>query len=331
MKHSRIAARLAPVAALVAAVVTAAAPVPAAQAAAVAPAPYQLRVIEHNIAGGPNFEGSREALNQVNAQMTAFNPDVVMLTEVCASQRDAFVQEHPGWTVYFSVMVEVQPSCGRDSSNPNLRQGQLLASKHPMANVTNDNLGDPDATDPNRVKQFKLLCADVKIGDRAPDSLRACVTHLRAFQNDTAQAARERQTARIRALLHDRIWTQGQAVTVGGDFNALPNFNAMDSLYYLNRGSQFSGEGDFHEAEQTDPQWFGTHGPSVTCGATVCRTGQRTIGSAKYDYLFISRNVTHGGRVSGLVTQRCPVAQEQDPNQDCSDHYLYRAFFDITY
>lgn len=314
-----IAARLAPVVALAAAV--AGTPALPAQAAATAPEPYRLKVVEHNIEGGPGFGGAPEALAGVNAQITAFDPDVVMLTEVCASQRDEFVRKHPGWKVYFSVMVEVQASCGNKSTNPNLRQGQLLASPHALSNVSNDNLGDADAADPNRVKQFKLLCADVKIGTRAPDSLRACVTHLRAHQDADDQAARERQTARIRTLLHDRIWTQGQAVTVGGDFNALPNFNAMDSLYHLKRDSTFGGAGDFHEAEQTDPQWFSTHGPSVTCRETVCRTGERTFGAAsKYDYLFISRNVTHGGRVSGLVLDTYK-----------SDHHVYRAFFDITY
>lgn len=293
---------------------------PAAHAASA----HELRVIVHNIAGGPTFRGSPDAIAGVNAQIEAFHPDVVMMAEVCASQRDAFQEAHPDWHVYFSVMVSNQRSCKVDG-NDNIRQGQLLASPYPISNITNDLLGHPDVDaypdGEKRTKNFKLLCGDVAIPGHSATGLRACVTHLRAFQDPEDHTAREAQTAKIRSLLHDRIWTDGQAVTVGGDFNALPNWNAMTNMYRLTKDSQYTGIGDFYEADQTDAKWFGNAGPSVTCGEKACRSGERTLGaSSKYDYAFISRNVTHGGRVSALAADKYG-----------SDHHLYRALFEIQY
>lgn len=285
---------------------------------------HELRVLVHNIAGGPIFRGSPDALAGVNAQIAAFGPDVVMLSEVCASQRDAFQQAHPTWHVYFSVMVSNQRSCKVDGSD-NIRQGQLLASPYPIANISNDGLGYTDvdayADGEVRSKYFKLLCGDVAIPGHSATGLRACVTHLRAGHDAEDHTAREGQTATIRTLLHNRIWTQGQAVTVGGDFNAVPNWNAMNNMYRLTKDSQYTGIGDFYEADQTDEKFFDTAGPSVTCGTSACRSGERTYATAsKIDYAFISRNVTHGGRVSALAADKYG-----------SDHHLYRALFEIQY
>ncbi|HEY9251856.1 MAG TPA: endonuclease/exonuclease/phosphatase family protein [Nocardioides sp.] len=290
----------------------------------VAPEDYQLRVVSHNIEGGNGFHGGGEALDGVEAQIVAFNPDVVMLEEVCASQYEAFKARHSDWNVYFTQMTDNQRTC-EGSGDPDRRQGQMLASTHSLTNVTTHALSAPQQADysdgEERLLRFKLMCADVKIGSRADDALRACVTHLRAGTDADDHTVREAQTAEIHRILHDRIWTQGQAVTVAGDFNAVPNWNAMNAMYYLQKNGTFGGDGDFHEADQTDVKFFDNRGPSVTCGSTVCRTGERTYASAtKLDYAFISRNVTHGGVVSALA-----------PDRYGSDHYLYRALFNIRF
>lgn len=307
--------------AMAASLVLLGAPTPASAAG-----PHQLRVITHNIAGGPRFHGAAAALSGVNGQIDKFDPDVVMLTEVCESQVRAFRKEHPTWHIRFAVMIDNQSKCEDEFSGEpyGQRQGQLLASPHPISGRYVHSLGHPDSdqSGPNgasRTKWFKLLCGDIAIPGHASDGLRACVTHLRAFGRPGDHRAREAQTKRIRHVLHDVIWKQGKAVTVGGDFNAKPNWNAMDDLYKLNRDSQYAGRGDFHEADQTDPNHFDNHG-SVTCGPRACRSGENTKGDRKLDYLFISRNVTHGGRVSGLAKGTYG-----------SDHKLYRASFEIQY
>ena len=281
---------------------------------------HQLRTIGHNIAGGMEFRGDPAALTGVNDQISKFGPDVVMLSEVCGSQVEAFREQHPDWHVHYSEMLSNQGSCDEATGATSTSQGQLLASPYPIDDVEIHDLGH-DEVSSGRYLDFTLLCGDVAIPGHRADGLRACVTHLRAGTEADDHEAREGQTENIRTLLRDRIWDQGQAVTVSGDFNALPNWNPMDSMYRLDRDSQYTGAGDFHEADQTDPKYFDTHGPSVTCGERACRTGQRTIGKAsKLDYAFISRNVTHGGRVSGLAV-----------DQYGSDHHLYRALFEIQY
>lgn len=300
------------------AIVSLHAPAPAHAATA-----HQLRVVTHNIGGGPTFRGSLDALDGVNAQISAFGPDVVMLEEVCGSQVDAFKAQHPTWSVLYSVMATNQHSC-TESGSSDARQGQMLASPYAIASVSNHSLGYQDAPYPSgepRRLSFTLLCGDIAIPGHSSSGLRACVTHLRAGADSDDHDARETQTATIRSLLTDRIWSQGQAVTVAGDFNAVPYWNAMNNMYRLTKSSAYTGTGDFHEADQTDTKWFSAAGPGVTCGAAACRAGERTYAAAsKLDYAFISRNVTHGGAVSALAV-----------DQYGSDHHLYRAYFNILY
>ncbi|MGD7789502.1 endonuclease/exonuclease/phosphatase family protein [Propionibacteriaceae bacterium Y1700] len=285
---------------------------------------HELRVIAHNIAGGPIHHGDPIALTGINTQIESYGPDVIMLSEVCTRQRDAFQAAHPTWSVHFTPMVTNQLSCAGDVGAPTV-QGQLLASPYPISDVTSDDLGFPDTLPQSggadRILTFRLLCGDVAIPGHAADGLRACVTHLRGGQLAEDHQARDGQMGTMRTLLTDRIWDQGQAVTIGGDLNAYPSWYETDNLYNLSRTGTYTGPGDFHEADQTDSAYFGSAPAGVTCAAAACRTGQRTADpSSKIDYAFISRNVTNGGRVSGA-----PIALYG------SDHYLYRGLFDITY
>lgn len=289
----------------------------------VAPSAYELRVVTHNIAGGPTFKGSLDALDGVNAQIESYGPDVVMMSEVCGNQVKAFREQHPQWHVHYSEMVSNQYSC-TENGGASTSQGQVLASPYPIADVSADDLGHPDnrpyADGEERWLYFTLLCGDIAIPEHSDDGLRACVTHLRGGRQDVDVAARTAHTAAIRSLLHDRIWARGQAVTVGGDLNAWPNWDSLDNLYRLTKDGRYAGPGDFYEADQTDQNFFGLRADPVICGLSACRTGQYTTSSTKIDYAFISRNVTHGGRVSGART-----------SPHGSDHYLYRALFEIQY
>lgn len=307
------------------------------------PSTYRFRVLEHNIAGGPDFGGSPEALDYVNEQIANenFPVDVVMLTEVCASQRDDFEEAHPDWHVYFSVMINDQPSC-KDTDTDNRRQGQLLASPYPLTDVENDHLGHPDRDDEDRVKYFKLLCADVAIPGFASDEFRACVTHLRAFGGPIPERARAQQLLKISSITGERIWGQDQSVVVGGDMNTFPHRPSMDSMYYLDRDGDYDGAGNFYEADQSDPKNFDTRPKGVACAPHGCRTGASTMddskvaGTKKYDYVFFSRNRVRNG-VSALPMRFGPVGcvpeddDDDDPAGRCSDHRLYRAYGDFRF
>lgn len=288
---------------------------------AAAVSPHQLKVIEHNIAGGAIFNGSYDALDGVEAQIPIFNPDVLMLTEVCAVQMEEFKAKHPTWSVTYSVMGSNIPQC-ENTKGYKAYAGQMLASPYPMSNITNAKLGESNVVtdqDGNVVEQiFKLLCADIAVPGHSATGLRACVTHLIAHPEQAAPRA-----VQI-ADMADQVNTwvnQGKAVTVGGDFNTRPWTAALDDIYNLTNTGTFDGPGMFHEADQADSRWFTPRPDDVTCrGTTQCRTGQFTLTDRKYDYVFISRNVTHGGAVSALAMSGYG-----------SDHSLYRAAFDITY
>ncbi|MFX4272830.1 endonuclease/exonuclease/phosphatase family protein [Propionibacteriaceae bacterium Y1685] len=300
------------------------------RAAAAEPQPYKLRVLEHNIAGGMNFKGGPEALNGINTQITAFNPDVVILTEVCASQRDRFAADHPDWDLHWTAMVEESSGC-RTSDNPSSAQGQVVASPHPMSNLQSIPLGQTDQQIDDdgtviREKVFTMICADVAISGHSATTLRACGVHLIAFQEPVEGwiptdriGARTKQVATMAKTLNAWV-ADGVAVTVGGDFNTRPWHATLNPLYHLSTAGKFEGSGQFHEADQTDGKWFDTRPSGVTCREDKqCRTGQFTInGTRKYDYVFISRNVTHGGEVSALSADKYG-----------SDHNLYRALFNI--
>lgn len=298
----------------------------------------RFRVLEHNIAGGPDFRGEPEALDYVNEQIANenFPVDVVMLTEVCASQRDDFKEAHPGWHVYFSVMVNHQKSCA-DPDTDNTRQGQLLASPHPLTDMENDHLGYPDKDDAPRIKYFKLLCADVGVPGYAADEFRACVTHLHAFPR--GKEARKQQLLKIKTITERRIWGQDQSLVVGGDMNSHPHEASMDSMYYLNRAGEYAGPGNFYEADQSDPKNFDTRPGAVSCAPHGCRTGASTMddskveGTKKYDYVFFSRNRVRNG-VSAMPmrygTEGC-VHEADDIADRCSDHRLYRAYGDFRF
>lgn len=303
---------------------------PGASAATVEPTPHELRVLEHNIAGGPKFKGSPEALNGINDQITKFGPDVVVLTEVCASQRNAFAAEHPDWTLHFTEMVP-SSSCADDGEST-APQGQLIASPHPMTNLQTIPLGQTDQNvdaDGTVLKEkvFNMVCGDVAVPGHTATGLRACGVHLIAFQEPVeGWIPKDRIGARTKQIEtmagHLNTWVaDGKAVTVAGDFNTTPWKPTIDALYQLKTDGTFNGPGWFHEADQTDNKWFDTRPSGVECRENKqCRTGQATLSKSKYDYAFVSRNVTHRGEVSALSTDKYG-----------SDHSLYRALFNIIY
>ena len=56
-----------------------------------------------------------------------------------------------------------------------------------ISNISNDLLGHPDVDHHDdgekRTTRFKLLCGDIAVPGHSATGLRACATHLRAFQD----------------------------------------------------------------------------------------------------------------------------------------------------
>lgn len=267
-----------------------------------------VKAISHNIAGGMISKGAPAAIDYVEAQTRAWDPDVVMLQEVCESQFESFKTRFPTWNVKFAPMLAAKDY----SSCRGGALGNVLASKWRMSDVTATGLGT--AFD----RKFNLLCADIaKSGVRA-GGLRACVTHLRAWSDDEAEPMRTRQTAKIRQTLLERITKRKQLVVVGGDFNAVPHSKPLNNVYHQKLNGKFNGPGLFREADQTDKSFFKNAPRSVECSPGHCRTGQPTFAKRKLDYIFFSRSCA-GGALSGGVL-----------GTGTSDHNLYRGRAELT-
>ena len=264
--------------------------------------PYPLRVITHNVAGGPKYGGSGAAFESLAANI-GWNPDVVMLQEVCLSQVPLFEQQYPGWSVHWAPTriqtvtedgqhIPGHPDC-KGPAGTRYPQGILLASRWGIANVAVTPLRVPEASHPF---VYTLLCGDVAVPAM---TVRSCTTHLMSNFGDVDRSAeREEQTQVIRETLRPYISAQ-IPVVVGGDFNATPWAPAMDNLYQGRKG-------DFYEADQgSDPD---DNAPTHGVG---------TVNAKKIDYIFFSKNRCVPP-LSGLVV-----------DGKASDHELLRGRCDL--
>ena len=229
-----------------------------------------------------------------------------MLEEVCQAQLDAFKARYAGWSVLFAPMTtnEGGTKCG---GTP---KGQILASRRPMTEAIRKDLGDPDGP-----KNFTLLCGEITMPDTARKVL-ACATHLRAYNDPAAEAARDRQAWRIAETLDDNV-KAGQPVVVAGDFNAGPGKKPLDHIYRLTRSGNDTG-GLFLEGDQTDGSRAEyAKREDVRCAPGACRSGEGTMtnNNAKLDYVFFSHNRVAGGEVGAELD-----------GSGGSGHKLYRAW-----
>lgn len=264
-------------------------------------------VIAHNIGGGAENDPGTKGLAYTFSQIDDQKPDVVMLEEVCQSQYEAFKARYATWNVLFAPMRASHPGCANAEA-----KGQVLASPRAMTEELRENLGDPDGE-----KQFTLLCGAVRMPNTARKVL-SCVTHLRAHDTPEAHAARARQAQLIHRHLNDRV-AGGQAVVVGGDFNASPHRETLDPLYRLGRNGDFDG-GLFDEADQSDARRKDFARDGVRCAAQACRSGEGTMmnNGSKLDHVFFSHNRIGGAFGADVL------------DNGGSGHRLYKAWAELN-
>ena len=279
--------------------------------------------------------GSSGILNFLDARIDEFQPDVVTLDEVCATQLHAFEALHPTWSVTWvhSIQAPDYHYCG---TGDDARSGQMLASPWPMSNIVVNALGPSTSrTYPWGTVQidYRLLCADLDVPGFPAGKVHACVVHLRS--GGDGEPYKDYRTADT-SIIHDRLApfiAAGDEVVLGGDFNAVPSASELNSIYRLNTSNLATGPGDFWEADE-----------DYNCSG-ICRGGEITFPpnqklstSTKRDYGFYSVNhVT--GRLSALPygddapahpNNLCKTSQGGTLSTDCSDHYLYRAYATVT-
>lgn len=292
----------------------------------------QLRLIQYNIDGGHNG-GSPGILGFVNARIAEFNPDVVTLDEVCATQLHAFEADHPTWSVTWVHMVQA-PDYHYCGSGDDARVGELLASPWPMSNIVVNALGPSTQRTYSWgtvTLDYRLLCGDLDVSGLPAGKVHACVTHLRSGGNAN-QADRTTDTSIIKSRLAPFI-SAGSEVVLGGDFNAVPSAPEMSNLYRLTTANQPTGPGQFWEADE-----------DYNCSG-ICRSGEITYPATdslptptKRDYAFYSTNFATG-QLSALPygddapthpNNLCNTSQGGTLTTNCSDHLLYRAYATVT-
>lgn len=267
---------------------------------------YRFKVIEHNVAGGMVHKGDAKALDGVDGEIADFHPDVVLLSEVCESQFNAFKQRHAGWDVHWRVNRKVHPDCAPGGG----QLGNLIATPQKFDNVVEYDLGEPEE---GGNKKYILLCGNMKVPNRKGD-VRACSTHLLSRGDDPKanEERRARQVKKVVDAVKPRL-RKNEAVVVAGDFNAAPWRSLLDPMYRLTRNGTFDGQGEFDEADQTDPKRAKYAENGVKCAADACRSGENTHENSKMDQIFFD-HASIGGEISGDVR-----------GTGGSDHHIYRA------
>ncbi|QKE85109.1 endonuclease/exonuclease/phosphatase family protein [Arthrobacter sp. NEB 688] len=241
-----------------------------AAAAPASAAPERVKIVQHNV---EKKWSAIAAAVQLAADTSA---DGLTLQEVCKTDADRLISEHPGWTVNWRESRAGACSDGKAVGVAAILRGQAGA----------DGLWPALPADTGRT--VELVC--VRYGATVKRFI--CSVHL-AKGDPTA---RKLQTAAIKQITNQWINNQG-SVVVGGDFNATPYTDEMDSMYALN------GNGRFTEADQAAGR-----GGDVT-----------SADGRKIDYVFFSQNRTSAVQAAGITVTSTD-----------SDHKLLLAKADVT-
>lgn len=177
-----------------------------------------LRVLSFNIHGG-RARGSYDAgLDQIVAEITAWDPDVVLLQEVHRFRRDSGFDDQPallgrrlGMTVVFGRNFTRPPE---GPGRPVRESGTAILSRLPIIESGNQ----PLPRYPGQ-EQRGLLHATVTVGDQ---EVRVYNTHLQ----HTAGNIRIVQARAVR----DLVTAAGGAFVLGGDLNATPEAKPLSVL-----------------------------------------------------------------------------------------------------
>lgn len=292
-------------------------------------APQQkIKVITHNLAGGTMSAGKVKGIAALKKQIRSYNPDVIFVQEICVSQYQALRTEYPLWHMHFTSQQTRNTNCDQGLSSA---IGQLILSRHPLSNVAQHQIGS--AYEGRVLKSYYMTCAEVRLPysrHNIVQSFLGCGTHIQAIFGDATSRVKFDQVNKIHNTL-DPVIRSGKFVVVAGDFNAGPVEKELSYMYRLTNTGTFNGEGNFHEADQTDKKNFKQRDDSIparSCkGKSACRIGEYTYrkrGTKKYisklDYVFFSVNKTNGR--SGLSASCVPSST--------SDHCIYKASAVLT-
>ncbi|MEV6957111.1 FG-GAP-like repeat-containing protein [Streptomyces sp. NPDC051183] len=278
-----------------------------------------LRFLTFNICGGNDEVGTpcgtaaeRDAVaprvKMVKEQVSAWDPDILFLQEICASQFDELEKalEPLGYNGDFTTNIEIADDNTGDLCKSNSEAATGFDKEHARGTAVLSKglktvLPEIDLTtgDEKPGTTWRAPCLEALLQGRVT---RACSVHLYAFGTkiQTAQAKR----------LADKAgeWiAAGIPVVLGGDFNPqhwaqrpdkswfvdltrTPQAASLDAFY-----SHSGGAGQFTEVDETDAEQFTPECRNLIPSSGRCRSGAPTVWksatvSSKYDYIFVSKD-----------------------------------------
>ncbi|CAM5342061.1 FG-GAP-like repeat-containing protein [Streptomyces aurantiogriseus] len=209
-------------------------------------------------------------------QIEAWDADAVMLQELCLGQWTALRDALPGYSAVWTSPASAS-GCAKWAADGSTRFGLGVLVKTDSVERYVANLTVPDGEEPRSV-----LCAKGPVDGRPT---LACTTHLAQYiQPDNGSAE---------ALAHIDRWALGLPVVLGGDFNAAPDYPALDPVR-----TGLPGTGRFAEVDENDKDWFTD--ACLTAGSGECRSGEPTADISgtpkKFDHVFVTAGDFYGVR-----------------------------------
>ncbi|MET7301914.1 endonuclease/exonuclease/phosphatase family protein [Embleya sp. NPDC005575] len=265
-----------------------------------------LKVVTYNICGQSKCQSKLSPADwsaSLTQAITAYNPDVVDLQEVCQGQADLLTQALPGYQVRYLKAVALKPDqkgCLKWGGDGTSFGAALLVRAGQSPTFYSQVLYPVDAAKEPR----PLICAKAINADWG-DYL-SCNVHL----DGGVGGLRSQGVPQVLNRL--QFWGRGIPTILAGDFNADPGDPNLGALYQAQ-----DGIGAFVEADETARDHF-----TPACRPlAACRSGRVTTLPAesgrKFDYIFAGA----ADFVPGL-TETLDVRGRD--GSSLSDHQMYR-------
>lgn len=220
-----------------------------------------LRVFASNLGSGG--ECTTGCLATVFAQIESWQPDAIMLSEVCTHDIATFTARYPGWDYTFRPMIRDNAGCGGAGDH----KGEFVASPTPFERTVHLDLPGDFIDNRGQDRDYGSPCADI-------GNVWVCSVHLvNKFRSDYPDAD-EIKAGQVRSLANQTDdWSR---VVIGGDYNATP-YRELVWQAFVNRGYVETDRADnepTHDTSKIDHIWYhegnGT-GPVAVSGVVVAQ------------------------------------------------------------
>jgi endonuclease/exonuclease/phosphatase family metal-dependent hydrolase len=230
-------------------------------------------VMTFNYSGANNQEGIVNATNNLQAEISAYHPKIILVQEMCQAQYNAILTANPSLHGDYYENADMQSHDGTswtngycDPTNPVTPKatsasdtGQAMFSTSPWTSTTGEEYtaGSGQA----------IMCGRTTLMTFATE---VCNTQL--SPGSTGEGPSDRATQIPEAVSFAEGLDSGVGLILGGDFNEQPNNTDLNGVYYDGQTLNGSaGTGAFQEADEcTVDDGHGTRGAGERYGNPNC-------------------------------------------------------------